>query len=246
MKANGPRADYWFVIMNHHGTSMMLSSGVFEGLFVRESLSIRRAARRLLAGSGRFASAMALSMAACTAALPSGPSAGPHADYTAAAFVGMPVGRQPVVNGRSISYDDVLWLARAIYSETKQPHEQELVAWVVRNRVETGYRGKATYQDVILDPFQFSAFNPGTATRAYYTGLDWDARPPGFLTALHIAFDVATADDSRRPFSISTRHFYSARSMTDGRRPAWAEDRHPVALDRDIDPERFRFYERVV
>ncbi|WP_240332831.1 hypothetical protein [Salinibacter ruber] len=41
-----------------------------------------------------------------------------------------------------------LWLARAIYSETKLPHEQELVAWVVRNRVETAYRGRRTYRAV--------------------------------------------------------------------------------------------------
>jgi len=27
--------------------------------------------------------------------------------------------------------ESTLWLARAVYSETKLPHEQELVAWVV-------------------------------------------------------------------------------------------------------------------
>ena len=32
---------------------------------------------------------------------------------------------------------EILWLARAMYSETKRPHEQELVAWVVRNRLES-------------------------------------------------------------------------------------------------------------
>ncbi len=56
--------------------------------------------------------------------------------------------------------EPTLWLARAIYSETKLPHEQELVAWVVRNRVETAYRGRRTYRAVVLDPYQFSAFQP--------------------------------------------------------------------------------------
>jgi hypothetical protein len=61
--------------------------------------------------------------------------------------------------------EDVLWLARVIYSETKRPHEQELVAWVVRNRVETAYRGKDTYRSTVLDPWQFSAFNANAPKR---------------------------------------------------------------------------------
>ena len=47
---------------------------------------------------------------------------------------------------------ETLWLARCIYSETKRPAEQELVAWVLRNRVETGYRGQTTYESTVLDP----------------------------------------------------------------------------------------------
>ena len=60
--------------------------------------------------------------------------------------------------------EDVLWLARCIYSETKRAPEQELVAWVIRNRVETGYRGQRSYEGAVLDPYQFSAFNPGTGS----------------------------------------------------------------------------------
>ena len=67
--------------------------------------------------------------------------------------------------------DDVLWLARCIYSETKKAHEQELVAWVIRNRVETGYRGESTYEGTVLDPYQFSAFNPGSSKRRLYATL---------------------------------------------------------------------------
>ncbi|WP_243663594.1 cell wall hydrolase [Rhodothermus marinus] len=73
---------------------------------------------------------------------------------------------------------ETLWLARVIYSETKRPEEMELVAWVVRNRVETRFRGKATYRDVVLDPFQFSAFIPYNPRRQYYMRLTPHSRRP--------------------------------------------------------------------
>ncbi len=48
------------------------------------------------------------------------------------------VRRLPVLPPQELKKIDneTLWLARCIYSETKRPEEQELVAWVVRNRVE--------------------------------------------------------------------------------------------------------------
>ncbi|HEX7070999.1 MAG TPA: cell wall hydrolase, partial [Rhodothermales bacterium] len=96
---------------------------------------------------------------------------------------------------------DVLWLARCIYSETKQPKEQELVAWVVRNRVETAYRGKDTYREVVLDPWQFSAFNSNSPKRQHYTSLTPKSTAPGFRTALQIAERVANAPANSRPFT---------------------------------------------
>ena len=138
--------------------------------------------------------------------------------------------------------DDVLWLARCIYSETKRPDEQELVAWVVRNRVETGYRGRTSYRDAVLDPWQFSAFNSNSPKRAYYASLDFDSKPKGWKTALFIAYDVLHAPAYERPFPTQTRHFYSERSMQGRLKPAWAGGKRPVSLDRDIDPKRFRFY----
>ena len=142
--------------------------------------------------------------------------------------------------------DDVLWLARCIYSETKRAHEQELVAWVVRNRVETGYRGEDTYQDVVLDPYQFSAFNPGNPKRRLYTSLAPTADSPAFLQALEVAWAVYHAPAEQRPFSDRTRHFYSERSMVGGRTPNWVEDHVPVRpTGFRIDPRRFRFYKGV-
>ena len=139
--------------------------------------------------------------------------------------------------------DEVLWLARVIYSETKRPVEQELVAWTVRNRVETGYRGKTTYRSVVLDPWQYSAFNANSPKRQHYSTLAVSSTAQGFQEALRIANRVYHADATDRPFTRTTRHFYSERSMVGGRTPAWAVGKQPVKLaDQDIDPRRFRFY----
>ncbi len=152
----------------------------------------------------------------------------------------------PRINPSAID-SETLWLARCIFSETKDPNEMELVAWVVRNRVETGYRGKRSFQSTILDPFQFSAFNPTTTTRFYYSSLKPGMHVNGWQEALSIAYLVRTADMSRRPFSIDTRHFYSEVSMIGTRHPYWSRGYEPVPVDRpfDIDEKRFRFYEDV-
>lgn len=168
---------------------------------------------------------------------------------TSAKVIGTPVSLGEVVveaeRVPAIDKSEILWLARVIYSETKRPHEQELVAWVVRNRVETGYRGKNTYRDVVLDRYQFSAFNPNTRTRSHYTSLDWNSTAPGFPRAIAIAATVATTNREACPFSETTRHFFSRRSMRGGATPAWAMNMRPVTLDRHVEPDRFQFYANV-
>lgn len=141
--------------------------------------------------------------------------------------------------------EDVLWLARVIYSETKRPDEQELVAWVVRNRVETGYRGANTYREAVLDPWQFSAFNLNSPKRRHYSRLGFDSRASGWQTALYIAYDVLNSPAYERPFPVETRHFYSEQSMRGRTSPNWANGQRPVSLDRQIDPKRFRFYSEI-
>ncbi|WP_279303593.1 cell wall hydrolase [Salinibacter ruber] len=142
-----------------------------------------------------------------------------------------------------------LWLARAIYSETKLPHEQELVAWVVRNRVETAYRGRRTYRAVVLDPYQFSAFNPGAAKRARYLRLQPEAPLPRWRQALWVARYVRHAEGrAYRPFPVETRHFYSERSMRGRAVPYWAERGGFVAPDPGryaVDERRFRFFKQI-
>jgi hypothetical protein len=143
--------------------------------------------------------------------------------------------------------NETLWLARAIYSETKRPEEQELVAWVVRNRVETHYRGRASYQGVVLDPYQFSAFNPGNPKRRHYGSLTPHSNAWGWQAALTIAHHVRHAEASLRPFSIETRHFYSEQSMEGRSHPVWAMGHQPVRPERRFQPEarRFRFFEGI-
>ena len=139
---------------------------------------------------------------------------------------------------------ETLWLARAIYSETKRPEEQVLIAWVIRNRVETGFRGKRTYESVVLDPFQFSAFLPTSQKRDHYMELDARSKEPGWRMAMSIAYAVRHMDDAHRPFAIDTRHFYSEQSMVDRTHPLWADDGEPVELqfeDFTVDDRRFRF-----
>lgn len=142
---------------------------------------------------------------------------------------------------------ETLWLARCIYSETKRPEEQELVGWVVRNRVETGYRGRHTYRDVVLDPFQFSAFAPNNPKRKYYMSLDVHDKAPGWQRALRIAYYVRHVDSTWRPFSVRTRHFFSERSLSDSTFPAWSVGLVPVQPRHafKVVSRRFRFYEDV-
>jgi spore germination cell wall hydrolase CwlJ-like protein len=149
----------------------------------------------------------------------------------------------PDYSPESVS-DDVLWLARCIYSETKQAHEQTLVAWVIRNRVETRYRGEATYEGVVTDPYQFSAFNPGSSKRTMFVSLTPASDAQGWEQALRAAHGVYHAPAAARPFGQTTRHFYSERSMPGRRAPNWANGKSPVQpVGYRVNPERFRFYE---
>ena len=144
-----------------------------------------------------------------------------------------------------LQMDEVLWLTRGIYSESNRAHEQRLVAWVIRNRVETGFRG-ASYRDVVLAPRQFSAFNDPTPRRAYLLSLDQNTTMESWRTAVAIALDVYQAPLTERPFARSTRHFYSPISMQGRPAPRWAEQATPLAAtDLNIDPQRFRFYDTI-
>lgn len=142
-----------------------------------------------------------------------------------------------------LQLDEVVWLARCLYSESDRADEQRLVAWVVRNRVETGFRG-TTYRSVVLEPRQFSAFNRPTPRRRYLLGLDAGSGAPAWRSALAVALDVYRAPADTRPFEQTTRHFYSPVSMPGGAVPHWAADVAPLDSKRlGVDPHRFLFFD---
>jgi hypothetical protein len=119
---------------------------------------------------------------------------------------------------------------------------------VVRNRVDTGYRGKHTYREVVLDPYQFSAFNPGADKRSFLRQLQPEVPLPQWRQALWVAQYVRHAAPTYRPFSIETRHFYSERSMKGRPVPYWAEGSRFVPSTEQryrVDERRFRFFEQV-
>ena len=141
--------------------------------------------------------------------------------------------------------DEVLWLGRCIYSESNRAYEQELVAWVVRNRVETRYRGN-NYREVVLEAKQFSAFNQPSTRRSHILSLNHKSISTSWLQTLGIALEVYEAPDDARPFSITTRHFYSPISMKGTTEPEWAENATPLSSEiLDVDPNRFLFYDDV-
>jgi hypothetical protein len=143
-----------------------------------------------------------------------------------------------------LEMDEVIWLARCLVTESNRPREQWYVAWVVRNRVETRFAG-ATYREVVLEPFQFSAFNKPSPARDAALALSHHSEAPHWREAVRIALLVTRADSSQRPFPASVRHFYSPISMQPaGSVPHWAQGRTPVALgDPTISSERFRFFD---
>jgi Cell Wall Hydrolase len=138
--------------------------------------------------------------------------------------------------------DEVLWLARAVLSESDRTEEQRLVAWVIRNRVETNFRGD-TYRDVVLEPRQFSAFNSATPRRDYILGLDQSDKVPSWMNALAVSINVYQSRARDRPFGIDTRHYYSPVSMVGPSEPTWAASGRPLSSPAmGIDPNRFRFF----
>ena len=140
--------------------------------------------------------------------------------------------------------EEILWLARIIYSETKVEAEMPLIGWVVRNRVETGFRG-STYREVALSKNQFSGLNATDSRYAHNISLDYtDTDNRIWQKALKIAEDIYFDDEANRPFPQSVRHFYSPIAVN---APSWADDEklyHAVQTSHD-EPARFAFYVNV-
>ena len=148
-------------------------------------------------------------------------------------------------DNQSAEAQDILWLARIIYSETKVREEQIVVAWVVRNRVETNFRGAESYKDVALAPAQFSGLWPSDSqyklnmSRGYQSSGDL-----AWTQALVIAQAVYFADESLRPIPQTVRHFYSPEAVM--RDPHWVSGQKASLVLRDYKGSiRFAFYDNV-
>jgi len=141
--------------------------------------------------------------------------------------------------------EEILWLARVIYSETKKESEQVLVAWVVRNRVETNFNGNS-YREVATSRGQFSGLNVSDLQYIHNISRNYDSGGESWSKALQVAEAVYSSPVFLRPFSKTVRHFYSPISTSVD--PAWSGDLKPTLVVRGPYPERhirFAFYDSV-
>lgn len=133
---------------------------------------------------------------------------------------------------------EILWFARTIYSETKTAEEQTLVAWVIRNRVESALYPE-TYKEVVLQKGQFSGMHPSDAQYWTNVTLGFEDHSPSWDSAVSIAKAVYFADPILRPLPKTVMHFYSPVSVT--RTPSWAEGLEPAHTVRDAKTNSVRF-----
>lgn len=115
--------------------------------------------------------------------------------------------------------EEVLWLARVTFSETKIVDEMPYIAWVVRNRVDTKYMG-STYKQVALYPNQFSGLNSDDEQFHTNMSLTLESENNSWRNAVTVAERVCNAPRTERLLPTSVRHFYSPRSVT--YTPTWA------------------------
>lgn len=138
--------------------------------------------------------------------------------------------------------DDVLWFARALYSETNRRREMIAVGWSIRNRVETCYRGRCTYTSVTTDPWQYSGLNE-SHPHYHRNMMPMDADDETWRTAVKVAWSIKHAPKSLNLFNKTARHFWSPTAMRGT--PHWAYGKHDQIIMRSEPieriPEKSRF-----
>lgn len=138
--------------------------------------------------------------------------------------------------------EGVLWMARAVLSETKRPSEMPYIASVIRNRVEAKYRGSETVKQVVLDRYQFSAFNPGRSSRSRYLRLD-RSTANGYLwdVARSVSEYAVTAPRAALPFTSCVTHFVCPNVLK--KSPKWRDELKQVNPS-GVDLPRVEFYRK--
>lgn len=138
--------------------------------------------------------------------------------------------------------EEILWLARVIFSETKDADEMEKIAWVVRNRVKDGRWGYS-YKKVALSPSQFSGLNSWDSQYHININIDRSINNPSWQKALAIADEVYNANYDDRALHGSVQHFYSPHVV---RTPSWAKNKEPVLITyNSTGQQTFRFYDGI-
>jgi len=134
--------------------------------------------------------------------------------------------------------EEILWFARAIYSESEFTEEQYYIAWAVRNRVES-HMYPDTYKEVVLQPHQFSGLNDYDYWYDVNISRDYDLGDHVWESALVVATEVYSAPDSERLLSADTMHFYSPVAAD---APKWTAGKSPVETLYGRRGIRFAFY----
>lgn len=108
-------------------------------------------------------------------------------------------------------------LARTIWGEARGESYEGMLAVgeVMMNRLRTNYRGKRTIQDVILDPYQFSAWLASDPNRSLMLAVGFAAAR--FSQAWKAAGEVL--DGARVLGADDWRHYYNP----DVASPSWAK-----------------------
>ena len=137
---------------------------------------------------------------------------------------------------------EILWFARAIYSESEYTDEQRYVAWAIRNRKAVHWYPD-TYEEVVLQPYQFSGLNEYDHWYELNMSRDYDNGDHVWRSALQVAVDVYYADDSENILPADTTHFYSPVAVTNT--PKWARGKTPVKTLPGRLGTRFAFFNDV-
>jgi len=138
----------------------------------------------------------------------------------------------------------ILWLARIIYSETKRADEQPVIAWVVRNRVDSP-RFQDSYKAVARANGQFSGLHPRDRQYRHNITREYGKAGDAWQHALEVAKGVYNAPEALRPFPQSMQHFYSPISVKET--PTWAHNQSPeyTIKDPQTNETRFAFFTNI-
>jgi hypothetical protein len=138
---------------------------------------------------------------------------------------------------------EVLWATRTIISETKNPSEMVFIGNVIRNRVDLKYRGQETAKEVILDPYQFSAFNPNRNSRWKYINMTKKHVSDSIWNqAWQAARFTMTAPREVLPLSNSCiNHFVHHKKVVN--KPSWMFQMEPINLG-EIESPRLTLYKQ--